>query len=193
MQARQWHDSHPRWARMLHLIAREPEVHRFGNWVPRKEIGIQVSRCLEQASIQEPGTVPEFATYWLNWHHCGHAADPGWRVRAWHAWIRNLAAGVSGYRAVVFLEMDGLITTGCLSHHGLEIRLAELRYATSVLSRLPRVVAYVDAGAADAIGASRMARLLRGAGVTKIQGFFLNSTHFDWTSTRSATAKRSLA
>jgi endoglucanase len=181
-QARKWRHSHPRWASMLDVIAREPEVHRFGNWVPRNQIATKVSQYLEQASIQEPGTVPEFATYWLNWYHCGNAADPAWRVHAWHQWMTNLAAGISGYRVIVFLEMDGLITTGCLSHRGLDIRLAELHYAISLLSRLPHVVAYVDAGAADAIAAPRMARLLRRSGVASIQGFFVNSTHYDWTS-----------
>jgi endoglucanase len=39
-----------------------------------------------------------------------------------------------------------------------------------------------DAGAADAVPAPRIAQLLRRAGVAQIQGFFLNSTHFDWTS-----------
>jgi len=43
-------------------------------------------------------------------------------------------------------------------------------------------VVYVDAGAADAFPASRIAHLLRAIGVNRIQGFFLNATHFDWTS-----------
>jgi endoglucanase len=43
-------------------------------------------------------------------------------------------------------------------------------------------VVYLDAGAADAVLAPDVARLLKRAGVDQIQGFFLNSTHFDWTS-----------
>src|SRR6202011_4694503 len=50
------------------------------------------------------------------------------------------------------------------------------------LTQQPRVVVYLDAGAADALPAATMARMLRQAGVSKIQGFFLNATHFDWTS-----------
>ena len=78
--------------------------------------------------------------------------------------------------------MDSLITVGCLSRHGREVRLHELHDAINILSKLPRVVVYLDAGAADALPAQETARLLRRAGVAKIQGFFLNSTHFDWTS-----------
>jgi endoglucanase len=43
------------------------------------------------------------------------------------------------------------------------------------------LVIYLDAGAADALSARQAAALLNRAGVAKIQGFFLNSTHFDWT------------
>ena len=61
-------------------------------------------------------------------------------------------------------------------------RLSELQYAIGVLSSCPNLVIYLDAGAADAEQPSRVARLLNRAGVARIQGFFLNSTHFDWTS-----------
>jgi endoglucanase len=82
----------------------------------------------------------------------------------------------------MFLEMDSLITVGCLSHHGVDVRMQELRDATTILSKVPHLVVYLDAGAADASPAWLMARLLKRAGVSQIQGFFLNSTHFDWTS-----------
>jgi endoglucanase len=174
--------SQPAVARQLDVIAREPETHRFGNWVPNSQIGIQVSQYLERASIEQPGTVPMFATYWLPWHHCGGAADPPWRVGQYHQWIQNLAAGVGAYKAILFLEMDSLITVGCLSHHGLDVRMQELHDAIDTLSKVPHLVVYLDAGAADAKPAKVDARLLKRAGVSEIQGFFLNSTHFDWTS-----------
>ena len=95
---------------------------------------------------------------------------------------RGFAAGVGGYRAVLFLEMDSLITVGCLSHHGVAVRMHELDDAINVLTaNCPHLVVYLDAGAADAVPAPQIAKLLRRAGVAKIQGFFLNSTHFDWT------------
>jgi endoglucanase len=78
--------------------------------------------------------------------------------------------------------MDSLITVGCLSPHGVAVRMRELRAAIDVLSTVPHLVVYLDAGAADALTARREASLLRRAGVSKIEGFFLNSTHFDWTS-----------
>jgi endoglucanase len=59
----------------------------------------------------------------------------------------------------------------------------ELQYAINTLTAdCPHLVIYLDAGAGDALSARHVARLLRAAGVAKIQGFFLNSTHDDWTS-----------
>ena len=95
--------------------------------------------------------------------------------------LQHLADGIGDYRAVMFLEVDSLITVGCLYHHGLEVRLAELHDAINILSKVPRLVVYLDAGAAAALPATKAARLLRDAGVSEIQGFSLNATHFDWT------------
>src|SRR5204863_4366029 len=73
---------------------------------------------------------------------------------------------------------------GCISKHGLQVRLEdELRPAIERLEQQPHVVLYIDAGAADALPWRRNASLLRRAGVGQAQGFALNATHFDWTTT----------
>jgi endoglucanase len=186
VELRQLAAKHPSEAGMLKVIADQPEVHRFGNWTGPNP-GMAVSQYLSRASDEAPGTVPEFATYYivdagLVSGHCHKYSDPPWRVGAYHKWIQSLAQGVGSYRAIMFLEMDSLITVGCLSHHGLQVRLQELHDAVNILSKVPHLVVYMDAGAADAIPAPQEASMLRAAGVKEIQGFFLNSTHFDWTS-----------
>ncbi len=185
--ARQLDSAHPSWAQALDLIARQPEVHRFGNW-SGPDPGLQVSQYLERASMEAPGTVPQFATYYVvdakrtARAGCGHYSDPPWRQSAYHHWIQSLAAGVAQHPAIMYLEMDSLITVGCLSQQGLAVRLHELHDAIDILSKVPRLVVYLDAGAADAVPADQTASMLRRAGVNEIQGFFVNSTHFDWTS-----------
>jgi endoglucanase len=184
-QARIWRTTHPRWAAMMDVIAREPEVHRWGNWTGPNP-GIEVSQYLERAAMEEPGTVPEFATYWLVdskliQPHCGHYADTPARQAAYHQWIESLASGVGDYRAIMFLDMDSLIAVGCLSEQGVAIRMHELHDAIDILSQVPRLVVYLDAGAGDAVPAPQTAKMLREAGVSEIQGFFVNSTHMDWT------------
>ena len=165
----------------LNAIAGQPDVEHFGTF-SGPDIGIAVAHYLDRAAVQEPGTVPMLATYRLVYGHCGHWSDPASEQQAYHDFISRFAAGVGGHRAVLFLEMDSLITVGCLSHQGVAVRMHELDDAINVLTaNCPHLVVYLDAGAADAVPAPQIAKLLRRAGVAKIQGFFLNSTHFDWT------------
>jgi endoglucanase len=163
-------------------IANQPGTMRFGSF-SGSDVGEAVNRYLTQAQAEEPGTVPMLATYRIVDGHCGHWSDPPADQASYHNFITRFAQGIGDYRAVLFLEEDSLITTPCLSQQGLAVRLNELHDAIDVLTaNCPRLVIYQDAGAADAIPAGRMASMLRRAGVAQIQGFFLNSTHFDWTS-----------
>jgi len=171
----------------LKTISTEPGTSRFGsfsfghNHVPN--IATAVSRYLTRASVEEPGTVPLIATYRIVHGLCGHASDSRADVTSYKGFIDGFAQGIGSYRAVLFLEMDSIITMGCLSHHGQAVREQELQYAINTLiADCPHLVIYLDAGAADALSARQAAKYLRRSGVAKIQGFFLNATHFDWTS-----------
>jgi endoglucanase len=171
----------------LDVIAREPGTARFGsfsfgsNGVP--DIQTAVSRYLSRAQVESPGTVPLLATYRIVDGHCGRWSAPPAAQAAYHKFIAGFAQGIGSYRAVLFLEMDSLITMPCLTRHGQAVREHELRDAIDVLSaNCPHLLIYLDAGAADALHARDAARFLRASGVAKIEGFFLNSTHFDWTS-----------
>ncbi|MCL2418308.1 MAG: glycoside hydrolase family 6 protein, partial [Conexibacteraceae bacterium] len=95
--------------------------------------------------------------------------------------INDMASGISDHRVVLYLEMDGLITMQCETSAGKATRLKELTYAINTLSTLPRAAIYVDAGASDAGQQKVIAGYLKQIGVSKITGFFLNSTHADWT------------
>jgi endoglucanase len=170
----------------LKVIAREPGTERFGsfsfgaNRVP--DIRAAVSRYLARTAFQGSGTVPMLATYRVVDGHCGNWSDPPAAQAAYQNFIDGFAQGIGSTKAVLFLEMDSLITTPCLSAQGVNVRMNELSNAINVLTaNCPGLVIYLDAGAADALPARQAASLLSRAGVGKIQGFFLNSTHFDWT------------
>ncbi len=167
---------------LLRVIANEPGTARFGSF-SWPSPGAAVHEYLVRAAQEEPGTVPLLATYRVVDGHCGHWTPTPSDVSSYHGFIIHVARGIGRHRAVLFLEMDALITIGCLTPQGVGIRMHELRDAINVLTaRCPHLVIYLDAGAADALSSRRAARLLRRAGVAKIQGFFLNSTHYDWTS-----------
>ena len=172
---------------VIETIAREPGTARFGkfsfgkNGVP--DIATAVSRYLARAQVESPGTVPLLATYRILHGLCGHASDSPADAASYHNFIEGFAQGIGSYRAVLFLEMDSIITMPCLSSHGKSVREHELRDAINTLiADCPHLVIYLDAGAADALSAHDAAKYLRASGVAQIQGFFLNSTHFDWTS-----------
>jgi endoglucanase len=176
--------SHP----ALRVIASQPGTARFGTfsysspYVP--DIGTAVSRYLTRAAAEEPGTIPLLATYRITQGACkrGGTPDTPQQQQAYHDFIQGFAQGIGSYPAVLFLEEDALITTPCLTPQGLAVRMAELNDAINILTTTcPHLVIYLDAGAADALHAGDAARLLEQAGVSKIEGFFLNSTHFDWT------------
>ena len=127
--------------------------------------------------------MPLLATYRVVHGLCGHASDTPADVASYKGFVDGFAQGIGSYHAVLFLEMDSIITMGCLSRHGQAVREQELQYAINTLTAdCPHLVIYLDAGAADALSARQAARYLRRSGVAQIQGFFLNATHFDWTS-----------
>jgi endoglucanase len=171
----------------LTAISSQPGTARFGsfsfghNGVPN--ISTAVSRYLTRALVEEPGTVPLLATYRVVHGLCGHASDSPRDVGSYKGFIDGFAKGIGSYRAVLFLEIDSIITMPCLSRHGQAVREQELQYAIDTLTaNCPYLVIYLDAGAADALSPKRAAKYLRRSGVAKIEGFFLNATHFDWTS-----------
>jgi endoglucanase len=173
--------SNPAMSALLGDIASEPGAHRFYMWNMGSNVSGQVSHYLEGTQVQEPGTTVMLSTYTLVHDHCGYTATPAMAAR-YEDFMHQVAEGIGNYHAVFFLELDSLITAPCLTHPQLAIREAELASAVASLEADPHVLVYLDAGAADAVKYRQMATWLRASGVAQAQGFFLNSTHFDWTS-----------
>ena len=98
----------------LKTISSQPGTARFGsfsfghNGVPN--IATAVSRYLTRAEVEEPGTVPLLATYRVVHGLCGHASDTPADVASYKGFIDGFAQGIGSYHAVLFLEMDSIIT-----------------------------------------------------------------------------------
>jgi endoglucanase len=182
LAARTYDKSKPAWANALGIIAGQPAAHRFYMWNMTGNIAGQVSHYLEGTQVQQPDTTVMLSTYSLVHDRCGYSATAPIAAR-YENFMKQVAQGIGNTHVVFFLELDSLINVPCLNRGQLAIRNAELKYAISVLEALPHTVVYLDGGAADAQPAGRQARYLRNAGVAQAQGFFLNSTHFDWMTT----------
>ncbi len=179
---RRFRGSRPQWSALLGEIATEPGAHRFYMWNMGAHVAGKVAHYLEGTQVQQPGTTVMLSTYTLIHNRCGSTATPA-AQRRYDNFIKRVAGGIGNFHVIFFLEIDSLISAPCLGRRQLAIREAELRYAVSALEADPHVVVYLDGGAADAVPARRMSRYLRASGVAQAQGFFLNSTHFDWTTT----------
>jgi endoglucanase len=172
--------SRPDAATALQAIADQPETKRFGTW--DGDPVRRLTQYLARAAAQQPGSVPLVGTYRLEHKSCGEASDSPAAIASYEAWYRRFAHGLGRRRVVVFLEIDALMTAGCLSHHGLDVRVTELRSAIGSLASAPNALVYVDGAAADVGNPRFYARVLRRIGVGRIEGVFTNGTHQDWTS-----------
>lgn len=188
MAIKKYKRRNPKAASQLRVIADQPETKRFGTWTqnPRFEI----STYLQRVQQTDPGSVPLVATYRLKHLECGGVSDSAADVASYKRWYDQFAAGIGNQRVVLFYEIDALITMKCLSGPGRAARIDEVTYAIDALSKLPHAVVYVDAGSGLAHGAPYIAAKLRQVGVNKIQGFFTNATHQNWTSKEIAYARQ---
>ncbi|HKG02512.1 MAG TPA: glycoside hydrolase family 6 protein [Conexibacter sp.] len=164
----------------LQAIADQPETKRFGSW--DGDPVRRLTQYLARAAAQQPGSVPLVSTYRLEHKSCGEASDAPAAIESYKQWYRRFAQGLGSHRVVVFLEIDALMTAGCLSPHGLDVRAKELRSAIGSLAGAPNAIVYVDGAAADVGNPRFYARVLRRIGVGRIEGVFTNGTHQDWTS-----------
>jgi endoglucanase len=169
---------------ILHKIADQPENKRFSRYTAGgSPSGVEsnVRNFLCRIPKESPGSIPTASIYRIHHDKCGHAGDGRSEQDAYRSWIRGLAKGIGRQPMVLYYEFDALITVGCLSHSGLNARIGELQYGLKTLQALPHTVIYIDAGAADALTYRATAKLLNRVGIGGIAGFFLNSTHYDWT------------
>jgi endoglucanase len=167
-------------ADLIWKIAREPRAVWIGRFT-RPRFRFKVRRIIDGAKAQ--GAVPVMAVLRAESTQCnpsytagGPAADR--RVRRWY---RGLAKAIGGDQVVIAFEPDSVGTIDCLARSRRDDRLRLLRYGVDVLSRLPNATIYVEAGASDWEAPFRTARKLRAIGISKVRGFMLNVTHYDWT------------
>lgn len=174
------------------LIARFP----FGTWMTHgtpDQAEAEARKLVTDAA--RAGAVPVLVAYNIPFRDCalyssGGAADGA----AYGAWIRGLAKGIGGGKAIVVLEPDGLgvipwntTLTGqaenCrpagMGPGAADERYRQLRDAVGVLSSLPGVQLYLDGGGSSWLAPGEIAGRLLRADVDKARGFFLNVSNYE--------------
>lgn len=126
------------------------------------------------------GQVPVLVAYNIPNRDCGsYSAGGAASSDAYRAWIRSVAAGLKGRRAVVVVEPDAVAhaVEGCEGKQ--DERFALLRDAVATLKSSANSLVYVDAGHPAWIGdIPKLAGALQQAGVNGADGFSLNVSNF---------------
>ena len=167
-------------ADLVWKIAREPKSVWVGRFTS-PNFQVKVRRIFDSAHAQ--GAVPILTVLRAQSTRCSPTYDGGGpaedaRTRAWYD---DLGRAIGSDRVVIAFEPDSLGTIDCHARSRRAARYRLLRYGIDVLSRNANATIYIEAGASDWEGASRMAKKLRKVGVAKVRGFMLNATHYDWT------------
>jgi endoglucanase len=172
---------------LLEKIASEPEPNRFSSFSgggSPAAIASQVAKIFCHNLTADPNTIPIIGTYFLHASLGGcpttsqiDAYEPLFQQR-----IDAMVNAVGNRPAVWLLEIDGVGLSGCVAKHGaLRAWEAALRYEVDKVGSLPHAVAYVEGGYSDLHSAAYIARVLRAVDVGRIQGFWTNDTHLNWT------------
>ncbi|MBI4941933.1 MAG: glycoside hydrolase family 6 protein [Actinobacteria bacterium] len=175
-------------AMLVSKIARSPQSNWLTSWLTASTVAPYVAGKTKAAS--SAAAVPVFVLYNIPFRDCGlYSAGGASTNAAYRAWIRGVAKGLSGERAIVVLEPDSLAGIDCLPEAGQADRYALLNDAVNVLTANPRLSVYLDAGNARWKPADVMAPRLAKAGLGRVRGFSVNAGNFDTTANEIAYAK----
>ena len=137
-------------------------------------------------NAEKAGRVPLLVAYFLPHRDCGQYSSGGAKdAAAYRAWLAKLAKATAGHDGYLVLEPDALAHTldGCLDAGQSEERYGLLREAITTLKANSKLKVYLDAGNAAWISSDKMATALDSAGIGDADGFALNVSNFEATST----------
>ena len=176
-QARAWRTSRPADARQMRKIASGSQAAWFGEW--NGNVRADVNRYVSTAN--RAGALPTLVAYNIPIRDCGSYSSGGARsAAAYRSWVDSVAAGIGSKKAAVVLEPDALALVDCLSAKQKRERYALISYAVRKLEK-PNTDVYVDAGHSNWVSTATMASRLRASGVSRAEGFALNTSNYETT------------
>ncbi len=182
-----WRASRPADAAQMDKIAAGSQAQWFGGW--SGDIFTAVSAAAN--TLSAAGAVPVFVAYDIPQRDCGGLSGGGGaNAEAYRTWISAFANGLAGRKAVVILEPDALTQMDCLSAADQATRVTLIQYAVSALKAASSSVAvYLDGGNPAWKSPSDQAARLTRANVAAADGFALNVSNFQYTSSNIAFGK----
>lgn len=170
-----WRTTRPADAALMERVGRAPQAVWFGGW--NADITTAVASVASTAN--DLGQLPVLVAYNIPQRDCGQYSAGGVNsADAYRAWIRGLADGLVGRKAVVILEPDALAGMDCLDANDRATRTSLLADAINVLKGNLQTYVYLDAGHARWHAASAIAQRLTAANIARADGFSLNVSNF---------------
>ena len=123
-----------------------------------------------------PGSVAEITTYFIkHGSGCTPSNNPNFDDE-----VNATKDAIGNFPALIFVEEDAIDTICWRSPAVIAQRESLLKYEIDTLSQLPHALLYVEGGTSDANNPRQVARVLNASDASKIRGFFMNDTHFNW-------------
>jgi endoglucanase len=180
-----WRAIRPDDAASLDKIAARPQAQ----WFTGSGADIQTAVSEAVGAATTAGAVPLLVAYNIPSRDCGGLSAGGTTVNGYKIWISAFAAGIAGRKAVVILEPDALAQMNCLSAADQTTRVSLLQYAVSALKAQGPVTVYLDGGHSAWKAPSDQAARLKRANVAAADGFAVNVSNFQTTSSSIAYGK----
>ena len=176
-QADEWDRSRSADAALMRQMAAQPLAVWLGDW--NRDVRRDADGFLSRAG----GALTVFVAYNIPYRDCGlYSRGGAGDADGYRRWIIELARGIRNRPVVVILEPDAAAAGDCLPLRLRDERFSLLRDATDVLKKAGATV-YIDGGHAAWRSAPDIADRLRKSGIDLADGFSLNVSNFQPTST----------
>jgi hypothetical protein len=164
---------------MLEKIGEYPQAHQFSVYTAGGSgpaIFTQVQNYLCRMQRTDPTADAEITTYFIkHGGGCTPSNNPNFDAE-----VDAVKQAVGNFPALIFVEEDAIDTICWRNPAVVSQREQLLKYEIDTLSQLPHALLYVEGGTSDANNPRQVARVLNASDASKIRGFFLNDTHFNW-------------
>lgn len=174
--AERWKTSDPLGSRLMAAVAKYPNCDWIGEYNGRP--GEAVDRMLDASG----DALRVFCLYAIPDRDLGAYSAGGMDdAKAYRAWVDDFARAIGGRLCLGVIEVDALPMAPDMTEEGRTLRCELVAYAVDRLTDAG-MKCYIDAGDSAWEPASKMAPLLRAAGVERAAGVALNFAHTEYLS-----------